>query len=61
VILCEGDTLWIDPTWLARAEESVRKPQLVADLAEREKAVIEQVAPAEISAEGRNSSVTSGC
>jgi len=42
VILCEGDTLWIDPTWLARADGNVRKPPLVADLAEREKGLIEE-------------------
>jgi formate hydrogenlyase transcriptional activator len=42
VILCEADTLSIDPTWLARAEGSARKPHLAADLAEREKALIEE-------------------
>ena len=40
--MCEADTLSIDPAWLARAEETVRKPQLGADLAEREKALIEE-------------------
>jgi formate hydrogenlyase transcriptional activator len=42
VILCEGDTLYIDPTWLARADGNLRKPHLIADLAEREKALIEE-------------------
>jgi len=42
VILCEGDTLFIDPTWLARADGNLRKPHLIADLAEREKALIEE-------------------
>jgi formate hydrogenlyase transcriptional activator len=41
VILCEGDTLWVDATWLVRADGNVRKPHLVADLAEREKKLIE--------------------
>jgi formate hydrogenlyase transcriptional activator len=42
VILCEGDTLWVDPTWLVRADGSVKKPRLVADLTEREKVLIEE-------------------
>jgi formate hydrogenlyase transcriptional activator len=41
VILCEGDTLLVDPTWLVRADGNVREPHLVADLVEREKVLIE--------------------
>ena len=41
VILCEGDTLSIDPTWLARTDGNVRKARLAIDLAERERALIE--------------------
>jgi formate hydrogenlyase transcriptional activator len=42
VILCEGETLSIDPTWLARADGNTRRAQLVVDLVEREKAMIEE-------------------
>ena len=41
VILCEGDTLSIDPTWLARSDEHTGTAHLVADLVERERAMIE--------------------
>jgi len=42
VILCEGETLSIDPTWLARADGNTRRAQLVVDLVDREKAMIEE-------------------
>ena len=42
VILCEGEMLSIDPTWLARADGNVRTARLAADLAERERALIEE-------------------
>jgi formate hydrogenlyase transcriptional activator len=42
VILCDADTLTIDPTWLAPAEGKVGRAQLAVDLAEREKALIEE-------------------
>jgi len=41
VILCEGDTLSIDPTWLAPTDANFRKGPLVADLVERERTMIE--------------------
>jgi len=41
VILCEGETLSIDPTWLACADRNTRSAQPVVDLVEREKAMIE--------------------
>ena len=42
MILCEGETLSIDPTWLARADRNTRRARLVVDLVEREKAMIEE-------------------
>jgi len=41
VILCEGDTVSIDPTWLARTDGGTKTAPLVADLVERERAMIE--------------------
>ena len=43
VILCEGETLSIDPTWLARADakSGTRRAPLAVDLVEREKEMIE--------------------
>ena len=42
VILCEDDTLSIDPTWLVRVDRSTRLAPFVADLVEHEKALIEE-------------------
>ncbi len=42
VILCEDDTLSIDPTWLARVDRSSRLAPFVADLVEHEKVLIEE-------------------
>jgi PAS domain S-box-containing protein len=48
VVLCEGETFCVDPSWLAPASSSPTSPNpatqtipLVADLAERERAMIE--------------------
>ena len=48
VVLCEGETFCVDPSWLAPASSSPASPNptaqtipLVADLAERERAMIE--------------------
>jgi formate hydrogenlyase transcriptional activator len=41
VILWEGDTLSIDPTWLAPTDDNTRTAPLVADLVERERTMIE--------------------
>jgi len=45
VILCDGESLSIDPTWLARGEGSTRQTtqaRLIFDLVERERALIEE-------------------
>jgi formate hydrogenlyase transcriptional activator len=44
VVLCDGDIFCVDPSWLAPASSSPTTTQtirLVADLAERERAMIE--------------------
>jgi formate hydrogenlyase transcriptional activator len=44
VVLCDGEVFGVDPSWLVRASPNPTAPTipLVADLAEREKAMIEQ-------------------
>jgi formate hydrogenlyase transcriptional activator len=44
VVLCDGDVFCVDPSWLVPASPNPTAPTipLVADLAEREKAMIEQ-------------------
>src|ERR1700756_2399159 len=62
VVLCEGETFCVDPSWLAPASSSPTSPNpttqtipLVADLAERERAMIEHALR---EAEGRISGPT---